>query len=326
MTDSRLCFLVFCLSCAGVQTVYGVDPVESTIVAYGFNVQASASGGSGPAVNGHDSDSYSDIGSGKLSVESGVIDAPVTKAPAFPSFANASGSATAKADFGALGVSFEGVADVDIAGSSSFDGFVEASWLDTVTFDSPRFTSPHSVIITVPLRLDGNMGIIPGPNGGGRIDFILRDEGVHTLPPAPIGHNVFLGTDQDTWGLAINDTNNDPPSSIPCTIQCNTGVPFTLGYLMEIKVSGSSAAGTTFGNTMVLNADFGNTLTWGGITTVQDAITGEVIDDWTIESVSGFDYSQPFPVPEPSSFVLFAIAVALFTVTPPTRTVPRPCT
>ncbi len=62
----------------------------------------------------------------------------------------------------------------------------------------------------------------------------------------------------------------------------------------------------------VFNASFEHTLEWGGITSVTRASTGEPIIDWSVTSESGFDYSQVFPIPEPSvSILLFTAAATL---------------
>jgi hypothetical protein len=58
------------------------------------------------------------------------------------------------------------------------------------------------------------------------------------------------------------------------------------------------------------NASFGSTLEWGGITSVTNARTGEPITDWSVTSESGFDYSQVFPIPEPSALTLLLTAAA----------------
>jgi hypothetical protein len=57
----------------------------------------------------------------------------------------------------------------------------------------------------------------------------------------------------------------------------------------------------------VATSFFSHTMTWGGITSVIDEATGLPVDDWTLESASGFDYSQA--VPEPSTLVLAALCV-----------------
>jgi hypothetical protein len=61
------------------------------------------------------------------------------------------------------------------------------------------------------------------------------------------------------------------------------------------------------------NATFGHTMTWGGITSVIDKVTGRPITDWTIDSASGFDYSKPFSeIPEPASICLLSLAALGF--------------
>lgn len=55
--------------------------------------------------------------------------------------------------------------------------------------------------------------------------------------------------------------------------------------------------------------DFSGSIHWDGVVRVEDQLTGELIDDWTVTSRSGFDYSKPFtPVPEPSSTALVGLA------------------
>lgn len=60
------------------------------------------------------------------------------------------------------------------------------------------------------------------------------------------------------------------------------------------------------------DANFRNTLNWGGITSVTDAATGELIDDWTVTSASGVNYANP--IPEPTAFGLLATGVSVLLV------------
>jgi hypothetical protein len=55
------------------------------------------------------------------------------------------------------------------------------------------------------------------------------------------------------------------------------------------------------------SANFMHTLTYEGITSITDAVTGEPIQNWSVTSASGFDYTHPFAEPEPASIVLAAI-------------------
>jgi len=51
--------------------------------------------------------------------------------------------------------------------------------------------------------------------------------------------------------------------------------------------------------TAFATAQFSHTLSWGGITSVTDADTGQPITDYTLTSASGFDYTHPFAGPGP---------------------------
>jgi hypothetical protein len=91
---------------------------------------------------------------------------------------------------------------------------------------------------------------------------------------------------------------------------------FSVGY--EVRLDGT--AGAIFGSSSLgfgpglgdFTGDVSGSLHWGGIVSVKNAITGEVITDWTIESESGFDYSRPFGVPEPSSAALVSFGLLLW--------------
>jgi len=62
-------------------------------------------------------------------------------------------------------------------------------------------------------------------------------------------------------------------------------------------------------------SDTSHTLTWGGIASITDVDTGELITDYTLTSASGFDYvhafvAEPVSVPEPPSLWLLAPCLA----------------
>jgi hypothetical protein len=109
-----------------------------------------------------------------------------------------------------------------------------------------------------------------------------------------------------------NNFNHEPPTVIPLTFLFLNDVeePFTFTVTATSKVylkdfdattlSGGLAAATVF---------FGHTFTWGGITSVTDADTGEPISNWTLTSASGTDWAHA--VPEPSSLTYAAIALIL---------------
>jgi hypothetical protein len=82
-------------------------------------------------------------------------------------------------------------------------------------------------------------------------------------------------------------------------------VSFTLGFRVTLR--GEADAG---GATTIFGGDFSGSLHWGGIQSVTD-LNGNPIPDghWSIRSASGFDYSKPFSVPEPSAFALASLGM-----------------
>lgn len=60
--------------------------------------------------------------------------------------------------------------------------------------------------------------------------------------------------------------------------------------------------------------DFANTIEWGGIDSIYNADTGELVEDWTLTSMGGVRWDLPSPVPEPPATLLLAlggVAIAL---------------
>ena len=105
---------------------------------------------------------------------------------------------------------------------------------------------------------------------------------------------------------------DDPPETTPVSIYEPLDEAFSAGFSMSLYGDAYAAdldeknpgAALAF-----FNGDLSRTLLWGGVTGVTDAATGEPIDDWSVTSDSGFDYSKPasepsMSVPEPSTLVL----------------------
>jgi hypothetical protein len=84
-------------------------------------------------------------------------------------------------------------------------------------------------------------------------------------------------------------------------------VAWTMELLVKAVVQNHDIANHQSGRADV-SANFGHTLAWGGIISITDETTGEAITDWTVTSASGFNYANPAGVPEPSGFVLIAVA------------------
>jgi hypothetical protein len=86
------------------------------------------------------------------------------------------------------------------------------------------------------------------------------------------------------------------------------GVDFEADAEVAVRVDNEDSANAGIA---IATASFGHTFTWGGITSVVDADTGQPITDWTLTSASGVDWAHaaagPSTVPEPSTLSLAAL-------------------
>jgi hypothetical protein len=163
-------------------------------------------------------------------------------------------------------------------------------------------TSNFSGNVQLFMSITGHGGLIGGNGGNGG------------LPPAPYDGLYFGKYVENSNG--VDNMDLEPPSSIPITLFLENNAFDTLGFTLNItgqaSVSSSMHSGTIPGSISdAFVADFGHTLTWGGIDSVTDATTGEALDGWTFTSESGVDYSKPISVPEPATLKLFACGLAI---------------
>jgi hypothetical protein len=179
-----------------------------------------------------------------------------------------------------------------------------AMTLTGVTDHSEAFVIPTPVNgndfveagVTVGLFITGS-GIAPGPYSGGRY------------------FNTVDAASASAGGL-IHIENAAPPT-VTFAMDFIVGQPTPVFWSIEgngVAIVNDRDALTHFHGQASFDEDFSHTLTWGPVTTVTDAVTGEVIHDWTITSQSGFDYGSPVsdgsPVPEPATLVLFGVGFA----------------
>jgi hypothetical protein len=112
---------------------------------------------------------------------------------------------------------------------------------------------------------------------------------------------------------------SNPPTDIDIDDISNSfvewGMPNDIGSTLTVtaKLFVRAAAGASA--EAEISGFFGGSIHWGGIESVTNAATGELLTGWTITSDSGFDYSKPFEVPEPSSVLLFATAALVVPLT-----------
>ena len=96
------------------------------------------------------------------------------------------------------------------------------------------------------------------------------------------------------------------PGVIPVTDHAFNEVPVHISYRLEVDTAAGGSTGDTVGDTITASAigDVGQTLDWGGISSVTDPVTGDPITNWSITSDSGFDYTRAFATPEPATWIL----------------------
>jgi PEP-CTERM motif len=190
---------------------------------------------------------------------------------------------------------------------------------DLVELNTNRLPVGRQLLIRSRVKIKGNFTPVTtffpgGPPPGPRFDtfgqvhgqlMLTADSGGFFAEPfdltpispfiAEVCKNLCVGGDYDI----------PAPGVLYFTFLAGNRQPATLGYTLGATMIARSISFTE----AHLFADFGGSIHWDGIQSVEDAVTGEVIDDWTITSASGFDYSKPFEVPEPSSVLLLATAL-----------------
>jgi len=104
---------------------------------------------------------------------------------------------------------------------------------------------------------------------------------------------------------------NPPRTLIPVQMIMTDGMPYTIDYTLELQATSAANLGTTsrspLSTAAYIDADFRQTLRWGGITSATDFFTGLPVPHYTLISASDFDYRNP--VPEPGPGLLWMTAV-----------------
>jgi hypothetical protein len=232
--------------------------------------------------------------------------------------ASISFNATASADYGQLKVgslSFWNISDTGTKQSYNVynDATVSARWIDVANVNVPGRTSGYLDVRTF-LRVSGNMEGTASAEGNVQNN---RAEGQLQLDITSSNSSITIDNGFAMGRLLVNSVHSNelnilPPDVIPVRFLYEIGKPFSIDFTLSLHTYGTASSGYADTSTVLMStdADFTHTVSWGGISEITDHATGEVIDNWTITSESGFDYSRPFPVPEPSTFVLAAIGIA----------------
>jgi hypothetical protein len=160
----------------------------------------------------------------------------------------------------------------------------------------------------------GGFTLITAAGGTLNADYeIESSSSFFQLPPSPL-HNLGLGFGPNTYAHFQQDASGPgsmlyfpAPELIPVRLAVCNGCDFELGYRVTLRGIGF----TGFTGSTIWQGDFFGSLQWAGIQSVTDE-AGNLIsrDHWSITSESGFDYSQPFAVPEPPTSVMLVLAAA----------------
>jgi hypothetical protein len=199
------------------------------------------------------------------------------------------------------------------------------SWTDAyILTGNPANPQPgRPLVVQAFLNVTGNMrytltdpalefGFNPGYSVVGMsLHLSARDEFGRTL----IAGNQF-GDERGATRTDLQDTvHKSPPGTVPVQMTVIEGQPSRMRFEMQVRASAQSSTGTQYfgpdSTATTFSADFGHTITWGGITAVTDVATGQPVSGWSITSASGVDYANPVPEPGSAATLLALAAPAL---------------
>ena len=234
----------------------------------------------------------------------------------------ASATATAHASRGILGVAVIGKVNATQARSEvHLNVDAQASLFDivTVTTSDPTHVG-KTVNITDQMTLNGSATkqiVYSFPNyypykGNdyveAGVDTQLRISGTG-IAPGPYQGDLYQEIEEGASaeiGGCCTQINKPAPQTVTFSMDFVIGKPTPI--FMKMELSGDALVNdqdvlTHFPGEASFNADFSHTLAWGPAPTVTDSTTGEVINDWTIASVSGFNYGSSVPEPSSAAFI-----------------------
>jgi hypothetical protein len=152
-------------------------------------------------------------------------------------------------------------------------GFAETGFADLITVNVPGQTGQIAVVDIV-LNLTGVL-TATGPNSFSRVQLYVDADNGATTPHVP-GFQVQAGIQPS-------------PTVIDEVVTLSVG--FIVGdpdeFVVKLMAQAMTTSQTSCGEN-ASEADFFNTLTWGGIAGV--TIGGNAVDDFTIDSASGVDW------------------------------------
>lgn len=226
----------------------------------------------------------------------------------------ATASASARAEIGSLGIFVQaGGSGGQNMAKGEASASAAAEWRYVAPFLSNSVASGAMVTVRSVLILEGTMnGSASGENASMFGSFRIEDlSGVAGFPAAPYDGGI--------WG-SIHALGGAPevqpiPGAIRITRQFRNGAFNPIGFRFSLfsQATSDTIVNSTIdakAGTAVVTADASHSLRWGGIESVVDEF-GNPVTDWTLIGENGFDFSKPFPIPEPAGAVTVLVALSL---------------
>jgi hypothetical protein len=186
-------------------------------------------------------------------------------------------------------------------------GFAQAEatggWVDTLTLNPLNASDLGKVAsFTFAMHVEGTLA---GQAGG--VDSFNSFAGLGIKPyidgaSLPPGSD-FIAAGQGQWGFPYNQSVNQ---TVLFTGNVTLGTPFDLGIFARASAGNASSGPIYSFNDST--ADFANTLTWAGISSL--TLDGNAVA-YTLGSASGIDWTQAYTaaVPEPQTWALWTMGL-----------------
>jgi hypothetical protein len=210
----------------------------------------------------------------------------------------ATGSGTGYATFGLLRAEASGVAGTGgewLGPNAVGNGRTRVGFSDRINVQSTALNGLQGTVVAW-LELSGERQVSSSAWGS-------SDAGVQVVTPS----QTVLGQVFSNGG--VTSASGNVPSVIELRIPLTFSASFFQPFSVYMYAFASASASNGFNQPQAAQgiSDYGSTLAWGGMS-VLDA-QGNLVDDWSVRSSSGFDYSRSFAsqVPEPSQALLLLV-------------------
>lgn len=187
-------------------------------------------------------------------------------------------NAFASAAPGHIGVSVAGIASVTGPGPGAVVAAnATASWSEETKLTSFEPAPGTGLTVVAKVFLFGSLSATAGPLGAAHVTVTANGQQFSVLTENVVGGPI----------------NEPPPVTMPLELRIKNGT----GNVLEGALSVNGLAQTGSGFAQFLGS-YRTSLHWGGIDHVEDTLTGEIINDWTVTSESGLDYAHPIGFPD----------------------------